>query len=105
VVATDVEKNLVYVAEGHEHAALNRLALFIRRAEAHWVRTDLKMADGEVRDYLVRIRYRQPLQKAKLHYREEGIYVVFDEAQRGITPGQFAAWYDGDELLGSGVIS
>lgn len=25
--------------------------------------------------------------------------------QRGITPGQFAAWYDGDELVGSGVIS
>ncbi|TFH48727.1 MAG: hypothetical protein E4G92_03065, partial [Bacteroidia bacterium] len=28
----------------------------------------------------------------------------FDRQQRGITPGQFAAWYDGEELLGSGVI-
>ncbi|MFN7328689.1 MAG: aminomethyltransferase beta-barrel domain-containing protein, partial [Bacteroidota bacterium] len=24
--------------------------------------------------------------------------------QRGVTPGQFAAWYDGEELIGSGVI-
>ena len=29
---------------------------------------------------------------------------VFEEPQRGVTPGQFAAWYDGDELIGSGVI-
>ena len=32
-------------------------------------------------------------------------YILFDQPQRGITPGQFAAWYDGDELVGSGVIS
>ena len=35
---------------------------------------------------------------------DAGAYVVFDTPQRGITPGQFAAWYDGDELVGSGVI-
>jgi len=52
----------------------------------------------------VRIRYRQPLQKATLHFREKGMYIVFDEPQRGIASGQFAAWYDGDELVGSGVI-
>ncbi len=33
-----------------------------------------------------------------------GMYIIFDEAQRGVAPGQFAAWYDGEELLGSGVI-
>ena len=63
------------------------------------------MYSGEVRDYLVRIRYRQPLQRARLFRREEGIYIIFEEPQRGITSGQFAAWYDGDELIGSGVIS
>jgi len=36
--------------------------------------------------------------------RESGLYIVFDELQRGIAPGQFAVWYDGDELIGSGVI-
>ncbi len=105
VVATDVEKNIVYVGEGHEHAALNRPALFVQKSEVHWLRPDLQMSVGEERNYLVRIRYRQPLQKAKLFCREKGIYIVFEEAQRGITPGQFAAWYKGEELVGSGVIN
>ncbi len=105
VVGIDVESNLVYVGEGHEHAALNRPALFIKNNETHWIRPNLQMNADDERDYLVRIRYRQPLQKAKLICRTEGIYIVFDEPQRGITPGQFAAWYDGEELVGSGVIN
>ena len=48
--------------------------------------------------------YRQPLQQATLYVRDEGGFILFDEPQRGITPGQFAAWYDGEELVGSGVI-
>jgi tRNA-specific 2-thiouridylase len=36
--------------------------------------------------------------------RHKGMYIVFDKLQRGIAPGQFAAWYDGDEVIGSGVI-
>ena len=46
-----------------------------------------------------------PLQDATLFMRDQGAYILFDQPQRGITPGQFAAWYDGDELVGSGVIS
>jgi len=105
VVAVDVKSNTVYVGEGHEHAALNRPALFIKKEEVHWVRPDLKMSNGEERSYLVRIRYRQPLQKATLHCRKDGIYVAFAEPQRGVAPGQFAAWYSGEELVGSGAIN
>ncbi len=54
---------------------------------------------------LVRIRYRQPLQQAILYQMPEGLYILFDEPQRGIASGQFAAWYDGEELIGSGTIS
>jgi tRNA-uridine 2-sulfurtransferase len=54
---------------------------------------------------MVRIRYRQQLQKARLFCREKGIYIIFDQLQRGIAPGQFAAWYEGDEVMGSGVIN
>ena len=54
---------------------------------------------------MARIRYRQPLEKATLHQFENGMYVVFENQQSAITEGQFAAWYDGEELLGSGVIS
>jgi tRNA-uridine 2-sulfurtransferase len=104
VIGIDVEKNVVYVGEGQSHPGLNRKGLFIRKDETHWIRPDLKMQVGETRDYMVRIRYRQPLQKARLFNRNEGIYIIFDELQRGIAPGQFAAWYYGDEVIGSGVI-
>ena len=104
VIATDVHNNTVYVGEGHAHQGLYREGLFIAAADIHWIRPAATMTDGEERAYKVRIRYRQPLQDATLYRREEGLYILFREAQRGITAGQFAAWYDGDELLGSGVI-
>jgi tRNA-specific 2-thiouridylase len=104
VIATDVEKNIVYVGEGQEHQGLNRKGLFIRNDEIHWIRNDMKMQPGDNRDYMVRIRYRQPLQKARLFIRGSGMYMVFDKLQRGVAPGQFAAWYDSDEVIGSGVI-
>ncbi len=104
VLSTDTASNIVYAGEGQSHSGLHRKGLFIDAAEVHWIRPDLAMSQGEVRDYLVRIRYRQPLQQARLFAREEGYYIIFDKQQRGITPGQFAAWYDGEELLGSGVI-
>ncbi len=105
VIATDIATNTVYVGEGHDHPGLNRKGLFIKSTEIHWVRPDRAMMVGEERSYLVRVRYRQALQEAKLYMREEGLYIIFEELQRGITAGQFAAWYDGEELLGSGVIA
>ncbi|MBO4536575.1 MAG: tRNA 2-thiouridine(34) synthase MnmA, partial [Bacteroidales bacterium] len=73
--------------------------------EVHWIRPDLALAPGQDVRYRVRIRYRQPLQGAVLHARENGLYLEFDEPQRGITPGQFAVWYAADgEMVGSGVI-
>ena len=104
VIGTDVEKNIVYVGEGQEHPGLYRKGLFIRNEEIHWIRTDLEMSIGECREYMVRIRYRQPLQHASLFRRSDGMYVVFNELQRSIAPGQFAVWYEGDEVIGSGVI-
>lgn len=105
VIATDVENNILYTGLGDRHPGLYRKALFIRQPEVHWIRPDLKLRPGETRDLLVRIRYRQELQRARLIQNEEGLYIKFDIPQRGITPGQFAAWYDGEELLGSGVIN
>jgi tRNA-specific 2-thiouridylase len=104
VIGTDVEKNIVYTGEGQTHPGLYRKGLFIRNEEIHWIRTDLEMRLGEYQEYLVRIRYRQVLQKAMLYKRDDGMYIIFNKLQRGIAPGQFAAWYDGDEIIGSGVI-
>ena len=104
IIGTDVEQNVIYVGEGDAHPGLWRPALYIVPEEVHWVNPSRKMAPGTSARFSVRIRYRQPLQGATLHMRPNGMYILFDEPQRGIAPGQFAAWYDGDELVGSGVI-
>ena len=105
IIATDPESNTIYVGEGDRHPGLLRPALRIANDEIHWIRRDLEMKEGEIRRYKVRIRYRQPLQDAVLVMRENGLYIIFEQEQRGITPGQFAVWYDEDEMLGSGPIS
>ncbi len=104
VIATDIDRNIIYVGEGHSHKGLSRCCLRIAPEDIHWIRTDLEMKDGEVRRYRVRVRYRQPLQDAWAIKRKNGLFFLFDIPQRGISSGQFAAWYSSDdEMLGSGV--
>ena len=105
IIETDVEKNIVYTGQGNHHPGLFKKALFIGNDEVHWIREDLALKDGEKMEVLARIRYRQPLQKATLHQFKDGMYVVFENPQSAITEGQFVAWYQNDELLGSGVIA
>lgn len=105
VIQTDVVNNIIYVGEGANHPGLFKNTLFVKSDEVHWIRQDLKLAVGETTEVMARIRYRQPLQKATLHQFESGMYVQFENPQSAITEGQFVAWYIGDELQGSGVIS
>ena len=99
------KRQVIYVGEGDNHPGLYRRALRIAPGELHWIDPLRELKTGESRRFDVRIRYRQPLQGAELFIRPDAAYLLFDEPQRGITPGQFAAWYDGDELVGSGVIA
>ena len=105
VVDTDVNENIVFVGQGKEHPGLFRKALKVTKAATHWVRPDLKLKAGETLEVLAQIRYRQSLEKARLHATEKFLYVVFENKQSAITSGQFVAWYSGNELIGSGVIS
>ncbi|MCW2119269.1 tRNA 2-thiouridine(34) synthase MnmA [Flavobacterium sp. 7A] len=105
VIATNVETNTIYTGMGAHHPGLFRSALFVEQPEVHWIRQDLVLKVGETRDVMARIRYRQPLQAATLHQLENGMYISFDQPQSAITEGQFVAWHEGEELLGSGVIS
>ena len=105
VIDTDILQNVIYTGQGKGHPGLYRRTLFVREDELHWVRQDLALPLGGTMEVLARIRYRQPLQKATLYKVENGMYVDFVEKQSAITEGQFVAWYHGDELLGSGVIS
>ena len=104
VIATDVNTNTVYVGMGDNHPGLKRSALRIINDQLHWVRPDQAIEVGEYKDVLCRIRYRQPLQEATLRKTEIGLEIHFKQPQKAIAAGQFAAWYDGDELIGSGVI-
>jgi tRNA-uridine 2-sulfurtransferase len=104
VIATDTHENILFVGQGNDHPGLFRKGLFIERDQIHSIRPDLALVPGQQKVLKVRHRYRQPLQTATLHMENEGMYIIFEEMQRGITPGQFAAWYDGDELIGSGPI-
>ncbi len=105
VIQIDTENNLVFSGQDDNHLALNKWALYIDKNEIHAVNPAFELKVGETRRFDIRIRYRQKLQGGVLIRKEEGMYVLFDNLQRGITPGQFAAWYFEEELVGSGVIS
>lgn len=105
VIEVDVINNLIFTGQTDKHQGLNKWALLIKNEEIHYLNEKQNLKVGESKAYLVRIRYRQALKKATLIRKDEGLYILFDEKQKGITPGQFAAWYDGEELVGSGVIS
>ena len=105
IIHRDMENNILYVGEGKNFPGLFRKALKIENSEVHWVRADLRLKNGESMKVKARIRYRQPLEEATLYQFDEGFFIEFENPQSAIAEGQFAAWYDGEELLGSGVIS
>lgn len=105
LISRDIEKNIVFVGEGRNFPGLFRSALKIENSEVHWVREDLRLQNGESMKVKARIRYRQTLEEATLYQFEEGLYIEFKNPQSAIAEGQFAAWHDGEELLGSGVIA
>jgi tRNA-uridine 2-sulfurtransferase len=105
VLATDTVNNIVYTGQGDDHPGLNKWALYIEKADFHLINPLVKDKLSKPTEFQVRIRYRQPLQSAVLIQKENGFYVLFKDLQRGITPGQFAAFYLDDELVASGVIA
>ena len=104
VIGTDVITNTVFVGQGDNHIGLMRSALRIPKEDVHWVLPSHKMEIGETRKYLLRFRYRQPLQTGNVKMTEEGLTLTFDTPQKGITAGQFATLYDENKLVASGPI-
>ena len=105
VIDTDVNENIIYVGQGKQHPGLYRRGLKIKNSEVHWIREDLKLSLGQKANYTARIRYRQALEKVSLYQKENEMYAIFENPQMAIAEGQFIAWYQGNELVGSGVIS
>lgn len=104
VISTDTKENVIYTGLGEDHPGLLRNGLFVKTDQIHWIRKDLALKPGESVRYQARIRYRQPLSGATLIQKENGLYVIFDQPQKGVASGQFVAWYEGEECIGSGTI-
>ena len=100
VLAKDLERNVLVVAQDHDHPALRSSVLQLR--EVHWVAGEPPA--GAI-DCFARIRYRQADQPCRAKPLGEGrCRVEFDQPQRAATPGQSVVFYRGEECLGGGVI-
>ena len=99
VVAKDLDSNILRVAQGNEHPAL--FASELRTSSIFWVAEEPPTTPFQC---MAKVRYRQPDQACTLKSTAHGYDVVFEDAQRAITPGQSVVFYDGDRCLGGGVI-
>jgi len=100
VVAKDLERNVLVVGQGHDHPMLFHTGL--EAGNLSWVHG--KAPDTAVR-CSAKIRYRQPNQSCTVEaFDEQRIRVVFDQAQRAVTPGQSVVFYQDEECLGGGII-
>ena len=105
VLQSDIEKNILFTGQGEDHPGMYAAGLLIRHADVHWLRKDMLVTPGKSLRVDMRVRYRQALFKADLIYHKKGLIAIFEHPVKSIAPGQFAAWYAGEELLGSCVIS
>lgn len=99
VVGKDMDKNEVYVTTDLQDDRLWKQSLAL--TSLHWINGAPKQG-GE---YMVRTRYRAPLVKVKdLHYEDDQLILDLGEEVRAITPGQSAVIYEGDRVVGGGIV-
>jgi tRNA-uridine 2-sulfurtransferase len=99
LAAKDNARNALIVVQGHDHPLLRSSA--VTTGPFHWL--------GEARRMpfrcSVKVRYRQADQTALLEPSPHGsVRILFDDAQRAVTPGQYAVAYEGERCLGGAVI-
>jgi tRNA-specific 2-thiouridylase len=99
VVGKDMKKNVVYVSTDLQDSRLwtNELNL----SQLHW----LDEIDPESKDYMVRTRYRAQLIKINsIKSENKSLVLKLSSEVRAVTPGQSAVIYEGDHLIGSGIV-
>ncbi len=99
VVGKDMAKNEVYVTTDLQDERLWREELHL--TDLHWINNEPESG----RNYQVRTRYRAPLVTIEGMQKDDaGLRLSLSEAVRAITPGQSAVIYDGDRVLGGGIV-
>lgn len=98
VARKDVEKNILWVVQGHDHPWL--LASSLRAEDVSWVAGEAPATT----QIAAKTRYRQSDAPCSLAVDDTGFTLRFAEPQWAVTPGQSAVLYDGEVCLGGGVI-
>ena len=100
VVGKDIERNLLYVDQGHDSPWLQSTQL--RSETAHWVAGHPPATRFAC---TAQTRYRQPDEACEVEVLDDGtLSVRFARPQRAVTPGQSLVLYDGDACLGGAII-
>jgi len=99
IVEKDFKNNRLIVAEKKDEKKFSRKEVFIENA--NWISAVPKIG----KKYRARIRYRQPLEECEAaEVSKNSTKIIFKNHQRAITPGQSLVIYDGEEMMGGGVI-
>ena len=104
IISTNTSSNEIYVGEGKNHPGLLKKALKIKYSDINWVNNSYNYMILKDLSLKARIRHRQNLQEIKVEKLNDILYVEFKEFQSAITPGQFIAIYQKNQLIASGVI-
>ena len=98
VTHKDMKDNKVFVTNDLQDSSLWSEQVTLR--SSHWI--NLNPKNGE---YKVRLRYRGPLVKCSIEASGDETVLDLAEPQRALAAGQSAVLYDGDTVLGGGIIS
>ena len=100
VVEKDFKNNRLIVADKKEEKNFNRKEVIVENI--NWISAVPKIG----KKYQARIRYRQPLEECKIsEISKISTKIIFKNPQRAVTPGQSLVIYDGEGIIGGGIIS
>ena len=96
VTSVDTKANTVSIGEKDE-----LLSGSMTVKNVNWIRG---FPPGKAFHCMTKIRYRHMGTSSRVVLTDDGVKVAFDSPQLAVTPGQSAVFYDGDIVLGGGVI-